>query len=373
MDDRILKPIPVASPVLDGNERKYVLECLDTTWISSGGRFIGLFEQAIAQASGTRCAVATNNGTTALHLVLAAMGIKEGDEVIVPTLTYIASANAVRYCNATPVFIDCEPACFNLDPARIEDAITPRTRAIMPVHLYGHPADMDPVLEIARRRDLRVVVDAAEALGALYRGRPVGALGDAATYSFFGNKVITTGEGGMIVTDDEALDRRMRFLRGQGMDPTKRYWHTEIAYNYRMTNVAAAIGLGQAERLDHHLAERRRVAQTYDRLLAPLSDLVVRPVEQNWARHAYWMYTITLAEAVRRSRDDVMKSLSSQGIETRPVFYPVHQMPPYRDARGSFPVAERVAARGINLPTHALLTEDDIARVADSLAAAVRA
>ncbi len=367
MDDRTLPPIAVAAPVLDGNERQYVLECLDTTWISSGGRFIPLFEQAIAGASQTRFGVATNNGTTALHLALAAMGIGAGDEVIVPTLTYIASANAVRYCGATPVFVDCEAECFNLDPAQLETKVTPRTKAIMPVHLYGHPVDMDPVLDLARRRGLKVIVDAAEALGALYKGRPVGALGDCATFSFFGNKVITTGEGGMVVTDDEALDKRMRFLRGQGMDPGRRYWHPEIGFNYRMTNVAAAIGLGQAERLDHHLEARRRIASWYAEALAPASNFIIRPIEKPWARHAYWMYTVTLGDAVRRSRDEIMKMMAARGIETRPVFYPVHQMPPYSDAVGPFPVADRVSAKGINLPTHGLLTRSDVERVAATL------
>lgn len=372
MDDRAPPTIPVAAPLLDGNERKYVMECLDTTWISSGGRFIGQFEAEVARVCGTRFGVATNNGTTALHLALAALGIGPGDEVIMPSLTYIATANTVRYCGGTPVFVDSEADTFNLDPDQIEARITSRTKAIMPVHLYGHPADMDPVMEIARRRGLFVVEDAAESLGALYKGRPTGSIGTCAALSFFGNKVITTGEGGMVVHSDEALDARMRVLRSQGMDPKRRYWHPEIGFNYRMTNVAAAIGLGQVERIEHHLAARRRVASWYDTQLAPIADLVRRPITRNWAQHAYWMYTILLEDGVRRGRDEVMQKLGQRGIETRPVFYPMHQMPPYHEPHGHYPVADRLAARGINLPTHALLTEDDVARIARALAEVVK-
>jgi perosamine synthetase len=372
MDDGPPRIIPVAAPLLDGNERKYVLECLDTTWISSGGRFIGQFEAEVARVCGTRFAVATNNGTTALHLALAALGIGPGDEVIMPTLTYIATANSVRYCGGTPVFVDSEADTFNLDPAKLEAQITPRTKAIMPVHLYGHPADMDPIMELARRRGLMVVEDAAEALGSLYKGRPAGSFGICGTLSFFGNKVITTGEGGMIVHSDEALDARMRLLRSQGMDPKRRYWHPEIGFNYRMTNVAAAIGLGQVERLDHHLAARQRVASWYDAQLAPAAELVRRPVIRNWAHHAFWMYTVILEDGVRQSRDEVMQKLAQYGIETRPVFYPMHQMPPYHEPHGQYPVADHLAARGVNLPTHALLTEDDVARIAGALGEIVK-
>jgi perosamine synthetase len=215
--------IPVAAPTLGGNERAYVLECLDSTWISSSGRFLDAFEADFARFCGVSHAVAVNNGTTALHLALTALGIGPGDEVIVPNLTYIASANAVTYCGAKPVFADCEPLTLNLDPDCIEARITPRTRAILPVHLYGHPADMDRIMRLAARYDLHVVEDAAEAHGATYRGRPVGSFGACATFSFYGNKIITTGEGGMVVTDDATLAARLRLYRGQGLDPQRRY------------------------------------------------------------------------------------------------------------------------------------------------------
>ncbi|HEY2011897.1 MAG TPA: DegT/DnrJ/EryC1/StrS family aminotransferase, partial [Bryobacteraceae bacterium] len=231
MTDR--KTIPVSHPVLSGNEKRYVLECLETGWISSIGRFIRLFEDSFATYCEAGHAVACNNGTTALHLALAGLGTGPGDEVIVPTLTYIATANAVRYCGAQPVFVDSEPVTMAIDPARIEERITPRTKGIMVVHLYGHPADMDPILEIARRHGLYVVEDAAEAHGSLYRGRKVGSLGNAATFSFYGNKIITTGEGGMVTTNDSDLNQRIRILRGQGMDPERRYWFPVVGYNDR--------------------------------------------------------------------------------------------------------------------------------------------
>ncbi len=363
--------ISVASPVLDGREAQYVMECLQTNWISSNGRFIKAFEDAFAALCGVNYAVATNNGTTALHLALTALGIQPGDEVIVPTLTYIASANAVRYCGATPVFVDNDRRTFNLDPADIAKKITSRTKGIIPVHLYGHPADMDPILELAKQHGLFVLEDAAEAIGAEYRGRPVGSIGDCATFSFFGNKIITTGEGGMVTTNDGALADKLRLFRGQGMDPARRYWFPVIGYNYRMTNIAAAIGLGQIERVQHHLAARRLVADAYESKLAKLGDLVIRPYVEPWAKHVFWMYTVILGDKVTRSRDEVMARMDASGIETRPVFYPMHIMPPYEEKGVSYPGADYCAARGINLPTHGLLSDSDISRVVDALRSAI--
>lgn len=363
--------IPVAAPVLDGRETEYVMECMQTTWISSAGRFIGAFEEAFAKLCGVKHAIAANNGTTALHLALVALDLKPGDEVIVPTLTYIASANAVRYCGATPVFVDSDPVTFNLDPADVAAKITPRTRGIMPVHLYGHPADMDPIMELARKHDLFVVEDAAEAIGARYKGRPVGSIGDCATFSFFGNKIITTGEGGMVTTNDDALAEKLRLFRGQGMDPKRRYWFPVVGYNYRMTNIAAAIGLGQIERVEHHLSVRQSIAKAYDERLARFGNKLVLPKVEPWGEHVYWMYTIVLGEGVTRSRDEVMALMNEQGIETRPVFYPMHVLPPYEEKGASYPAAEHCAARGINLPTHGMLSEQDIDRVVAALARAI--
>lgn len=363
--------IPVAAPVLDGRETEYVMECMQTTWISSAGRFIGAFEEAFAKFIGVKHAIATNNGTTALHLALVGLDLQPGDEVIVPTLTYIASANAVRYCGATPVFVDSDPRTFNMDPADVAAKITPRTKGIMPVHLYGHSADMDPLLALAKQHDLFILEDAAEAIGATYRGRKVGSLGDCATFSFFGNKIVTTGEGGMITTDDDELAARLRLFRGQGMDPQRRYWFPVVGYNYRMTNIAAAIGLGQMERVEHHLAVRQSIGESYNAKLAKLGNKIVLPTVEPWANHVYWMYTIVLGDAVTRTRDEVMARMDAQGIETRPVFYPMHVMPPYLEEGASYPAADHCSARGINLPTHGMLSEEDIDRIVAALQTAI--
>ena len=364
--------IPVAAPLLDGRETEYVLECMSTSWISSVGRFIGEFENAFATFCEVKHAVATNNGTAALHLALVALGLQPGDEVIVPTLTYIASANVVRYCSAVPVFVDNHIQSFNLDPDEVAAKITGRTRGIMPVHVYGHPADLDPILKLAEKHGLFVLEDAAEAVGARYKDRRIGGHGNCATFSFFGNKIITTGEGGMVTTNDEALAARLRLLRGQGMDLQRRYWFPVIGFNYRMTNVAAAIGLAQLERIDHHLKKRKTIAEYYDRHLASLSDRIILPTADPWVDHAYWMYTIVLRANVLKSRDQVMRDLDDAGIETRPVFYPMHVLPPYRDAApGPFPRADFCGSRGISLPTHGRLTEQDVDRVVEALAASV--
>ncbi len=352
--------IPVACPVLSGNEKKYVNECLDSSWISSAGKFISQFEEAFAAFCGVRYAVSSNNGTTALHLALLALGAGPGDEVIVPTLTYIASANAIRYCGAHPVFVDSEPRTMNIDPFAIEKRITSATKGIMVVHLYGHPVDIDPILEIARRHNLFVIEDAAEAHGATYRGRTVGGLGDAGTFSFFGNKIITTGEGGMITTDRADLNDRLRLLRGQGMDLQRRYWFPVIGYNYRMTNIEAALGLAQLERVEEHRNIRQSIAAWYNNCLADLSDVITTPIVEDWAYHAFWMYTIILKDACPVTRDELMARLAARGIETRPVFYPMHVLPPYLDSTSKYPVADFLSTRGINLPTHELLTEGDV-------------
>jgi len=358
------KTIPVASPVLGGNEKKYVLECLDSGWISSIGRFIGLFEERFARFCGASYGIAANNGTSALHLALAALGTGPGDEIIVPTLTYVATANAVHYCGAKPVFVDSDESTMTLVADSLEAAITGRTKGIIVVHLYGHPADMDPILEMARKHGLFVIEDAAEAHGALYRGRPVGSLADAATFSFYGNKIITTGEGGMVTTSDAAVRDRLRLLRGQGVDPDQRYWFPVIGYNYRMTNVAAAIGLAQLEQVEEFLKQRRLIAYMYARELGRLQDHLQLPTEQPWAEHAFWSYPIILRDTVRLSRDQMLKALEEDGIDTRPVFYPMHTLPPYLEPQGYYPVADRLACRGLCLPMHGMLTEEDISYIA---------
>lgn len=359
--------IPIASPDLSGHESLYVNECLDSTWISSVGHFITDFETAFCAVAGTSHAVATNNGTTALHLALVAIGIGPGDEVIVPALTYIATANAVTYCGATPVFADVEPDTMNVDPADVERRITSRTKAIIPVDLYGHPADMTAIMEIAGRHGLTVVEDAAEAHGALVDGRPVGSLGHVGVFSFFGNKIVTTGEGGAVTTDDGDLAHRVRLLRGQGMDPARRYWFPEIGFNYRMTNIAAAIGLAQLERIGSMTQRRREIGRLYSAHLRAV-DGITLPVQRPGVTRVDWLYTIQVSGFTTEQRNTLIELLHADGVETRPVFYPLHLMPPYhREPAESFPIAERLGSEGISLPTHVLLTDADVATVCQAL------
>lgn len=361
--------IPVAFPTLSGNEAKYVEECVRTTWISSVGHFITDFETAFAQIAGTEHVIATNNGTTALHLALVAAGVGPGDEVIVPTLTYVATANAVRYCGATPVLAEVEPDSMCLDPDDFERRITPATKAVVPVHLFGQPADMPRIVEIARRHGITVVEDAAEAHGATVDGQPVGSWGDLGVFSFFGNKILTTGEGGAVTTHDADLAARLRRLRGQGMDPERRYWFPEVGFNYRMTNIAAALGLAQAERFAQMLAERDRIGARYAALLATAEGITL-PTARPGTRPVTWLYTVLLDGLTTEQRNTVIDLLLIDGIETRPVFYPMHVMPPYAtEPTPSFPVSERLAAEGITLPTHLELSDADIVTVSKALAA----
>jgi perosamine synthetase len=366
--------IPVSTAELSGREEQYVLDCVRSTWISSKGEYISRFEASFADFCEAQHAVACNNGTTALHLALVALGIGPGDEVLVPTLTFIASANTVRYCGATPVFVDSLPGSWNIDPEDAARKVGPKTRAIMPVHLYGSPAPMEPILALAREHGLLVVEDAAEAHGATYDGKTVGALGDAGTFSFYGNKIITTGEGGAVVTDDAALAEQLALLRGQGQAPDRRYWFPVIGFNYRMTNIQAAIGLAQLEEVEPKLARRRAVAAAYARGLEGLGVTLQETEARSTSAH--WMVSVLLPVDTAEERDAIAVALEQDGIETRPVFYPLHSLPPYADAPGSagpFPVATRLAATGISLPTYGSLTDDDVAYVCERLGAALTA
>ncbi|EPY12520.1 MULTISPECIES: DegT/DnrJ/EryC1/StrS family aminotransferase [Paenibacillus] len=362
------KYYPIATPVLNGNETKYVLDCLNTTWISSNGPYLDQFEQQFAAFCQSKHAIACSNGTTALHLALLAHDVGPGDEVIVPTLTFVATANAVTYCGALPVFVDVEADTWNMDIRAIEQKITSRTKGIIAVHLYGHPADMDPIMELAHKYDLFVIEDAAEAIGAQYKGRMAGALGHTATFSLFGNKVITTGEGGVVTTNNEAIAEKIRLLRGQGIDKNKKYWHPVIGYNYRMTNIQAAIGCAQLEKVEWHIRERIRVAMHYYDYLKHDSRLTL-PVQRIWAKNVFWMFSIVLNGYSEQQRDHVMQQLKDKGIETRPFFYPMHILPPYRDGQlyEEYPVANRIASQGMNLPSHGELTKQDIQYICQSL------
>jgi perosamine synthetase len=358
MSDGIRK-IPVSKPALIGREKEYVMDCLDSTWISSNGKYIELFEKRFAEYLGVRHALSCCNGTVALHLALLALGIGPGDEVIVPTLTYVATANAVKYSGAQPVLADAEPGTWNIDAEKIEALITEKTKAIIPVPLYGHPCDMDKISELAQKHGLYVVEDAAEALGAQCKGRLCGSLADISTFSFYGNKTLTTGEGGMVVTDDDELAARVRLLKGQGMDLQRRYWFPVVGYNYRMTNIEAAIGLAQLENINKFLEKRRLIAQWYNGKLKDIPGITL-PIEKDYAHHSYWMYTILIEDEFGKNRDDVIEMLQENGVETRPVFYPMHIMPVYREDSGRLEYAEEAASRGINLPTFYDLKEDDV-------------
>lgn len=361
--------IPVASPSLDGNERAYVLDCLESGWISSQGSYLRKFEAAFADFLGVEHALAVSNGTVALHLALVALGIGPGDEVIVPDLTFAASASAVIHAGAVPVLVDVERASWTLDLDKAAAAIGPRTRAIMPVHLYGQPADMDGVKALADRHGLLVVEDAAEALGSTWKGRKVGSFGDASTFSFFANKIVTTGEGGMAVFADAAKAERARRLRDHGMNPAKRYWHDEIGFNYRMTNMQAAIGLAQMERIERFIEGKLRLAERYGNGLAGVSGVVL-PGTRPEVLNTYWAYSILLADCPgMEERDRVIARLARLGIGTRPLFYPLHSMPAFRAFAGNrdFSATEYLSARGLSLPSAVSLEEREIDFVCRSL------
>ncbi len=357
--------IPVFTPWLPESARGYVLDCLDTGWISSLGRYVPRFEEELARFCEARHAVATANGTVALHLALAVLGIGPGDEVLVPDLTFVATANAVHYTGASPVLVDVDPRTWGIDPEDARRKLTPRTRAVIPVHLYGRPVDLDPLLALAAEHGLEVVEDAAEAHGARYKGRRVGALGRAGAFSFYGNKIFTTGEGGALVTNDPEVAARAAFLRDHAMDPQRRYYHPEIGFNYRMTNIQAAIGCSQLEHADEILGRRRAIARAYGAGLAGIPGLA-QAAAMPWEESICWMYSVLVEPAFGADRDAVSAGLRARGIDSRPFFVPLHEMPPYR-CDGAFPTATLLSRQGINLPSGTALTAGEIATVCGAL------
>lgn len=350
--------IPVYRPALGEREKAYVNECLDSSWISSRGDFIPRFESAFASYIGAAHATTVSNGTVALHLAMVALGLGPGDEVIVPTLTYIASVNTVLQTGASVVYADSLDSTWNLDVEDVRTRITERTRAIMVVHLYGLPCDMDAIVALCKAHDLLLIEDCAEAFGSLYKGRHVGTWGDVATFSFFGNKTITTGEGGMVVCRDRAVHERACHLKSQGVSATREYWHDALAYNYRMTNICAAIGLAQLEQADDILARKRQVARWYTEGLQGLALQLQH--EQPDTRHSFWMCSVALDDA--RLRQPLRDWLREAGIETRPLFPPAHNMPHCRSEK-TFPVAQSLSERGINLPSFPGLEPEQVERV----------
>lgn len=357
--------IPVYVPSLSGNEAKYVQDALETGWISSLGPYVDRFETAITEVTGSRHAIAVSNGSVAIHLALHCLDVGPGDEVIVPTFTYIASVNAIALAGAKPIFVDVSPDDWLMDPDAVGRAISPRTKAIMPVDLYSALTSGE-IPRLAKAHGIPVVEDCAEVFGSTNSGQHAGSAAQIATFSFFGNKTVTTGEGGAVVTDDDALAARLRKVKGQGQSLTRRYWHDEMGFNYRMTNICAAIGVAQIERLPEILKRKREIASLYRTSLADV-DFTFQKVPDE-VRSSEWLVSGLLPAGV--DRDRVMQHLAESGIDSRPLFYCAHQMPMYA-AGESFPVAEDIAKRGISLPSYPSLTDNDVIRVADALATAI--
>jgi perosamine synthetase len=363
--------IPVNEPDLTGNERNYLNACIDTGWISSEGPFIREFEQRFAARVGRKHGVAVCNGSVALDAAAKAVGIGPGDEVIMPTFTIISCSAAVSRLGGTPVVVDCDAATWNMDVSRVEERITPRTKAIMPVHIYGLPVDMDPLLDIAKRHNLPVIEDAAEMIGQNYRDRPCGSFGIISTFSFYPNKHVTTGEGGMILTDDDDIAEHLRGLRNLAMKPERRFIHDEIGWNFRMTNMQAAIGLAQLERLDEFVARKRRMFERYSQMLSDISCLQLPLKCTEYAMNINWVYGVIIADDVAFDAAEAMKRLGQKGIGTRPFFWPIHEQPVYlkeglfKDER--YPNAERIARRGFYLPSGLTLTDSQLERVSDAV------
>jgi len=377
--------VPLCVPEIRGNEWRYVRECLDTNWVSSVGAFVDRFERTVADYVGIRHAVATVNGTAALHIALLVAGVRPEDEVLVSTLTFVAPTNAIRYVGAWPVFMDAEPNHWQIDPQKVKDFLAQecewrngelrdkatfrRVRAILPVHILGHPVDMDPILEMARQYGLIVIEDATESLGAKYLNRPVGHLGDIACFSFNGNKIITTGGGGMIVTDNEAWAHRTRYLTTQAKDDPVEFVHGEIGYNYRLTNIQAAMGVAQVEKLDEYLAAKRRIASCYTAALHDIPGL--RPqATAGWAASSYWLYTVLVdPERYGRNSRELMAYLETRQIQTRPLWRPNHRLPPYEKCRAyHVTVADQLHSQALSLPSSVGLTDEQFERVVKALA-----
>jgi perosamine synthetase len=371
--------IPVNEPLIGEKEIAYVLDCLKTGWISSAGKYLEQFEQAWATYCGMRYGVAMSNGTTALQVAVACLGLQPGDEVILPSFTIISCAQAVTYNRAIPVLVDCDPRTWCMDVTQVAARLTSRTRAIMPVHIYGHPVDMDPILALAKQHGLYVIEDAAEAHGAEYlSGRGTeqaawhrcGGMSDISAFSFYANKLVTTGEGGMLLTNDPQLAERARSLRNLCFRRERRFYHTELGYNFRLTNLQAAIGLAQVERLPETILKKRWMGQSYTQRLQHLPMLQL-PVEEAWARQVYWMYGLVLDESTGMDAPEFSRRLHVEGVETRPFFLGIHEQPVYT-SQGLFkgekyPVSERIARQGLYLPSGLTLTETQLEEVCQAV------
>lgn len=357
--------IPLCIPEIRGNEWKYVKECIDTNWVSSVGSYVNLFEERFNEYVGSKSAVVTMNGTAALQLALMTLGIGEGDEVIVPSLTFISPINTIKYVGAEPVFVDVCRDTFVMDAQKIESLITPKTKAIMPVHIYGHPADMDRIMEIAQKHNIFVIEDATEALGSKYKGKMAGTIGHIGCYSFNGNKLITTGAGGMFVTNNLEYGDRAKFLSTQTKVVTenKAFYHPEVGYNFRMPNLLAAFGVAQLENVEEYLKVKKENAEYYKELLSGTPGITLN-IQKDNVENCFWLYSILVEKEYGISRDELITKLNEEKIEARPFFMPIHDMPPYKDCKhGDLSVTKELYELGINLPSSVGLKKEDIEAV----------
>lgn len=358
--------IPIAEPFLGKEEEKLVVEGIRSGWISSIGKYIDQFEKEFAKFTSSKYAITTSNGTAALHLAVVASGIGPGDEVIIPSMTFVATANAVSYAGAKPIFVDSELESWNIDPEKIKEKINRRTKAIIPVHLYGHPANMGPILKVAKKYSLWVIEDAAEAHGAMYKGKKVGSMGDIGCFSFFGNKIITTGEGGMITTNNKKIADRIRFFRDHGASKKRRYYHPRLGFNYRMTNLQAALGLAQLKKVKKILAKKIEIAKSYKKYLQQLVPEIVLQPEASWANNVFWMYSILIPKKGKKNRDFLINELKRYGIDSRPFFFPIHKLPRYK-AQDILPIADFLGHTGLNLPSSPNLEEDQVKFISNKI------
>ena len=360
---RLRLMIPVSEPLLGERELEYIRECVKTGWISSAGRFIEEFEQKWAAYCGIKYGIAVSSGTAALQVAVGCLELKPGDEVIIPAFTIISCALAVIYSGGKPVLVDVNPKTWTIAVSKIEEKITERTRAIMPVHIYGHPCDMEPVWEIAKKHKLVIIEDAAEAHGAEYKGKKCGGLGDISCFSFYANKIITTGEGGMVLTTNEEYAERARSLRNLCFRKDRRFYHTELGYNFRLTNIQAAIGLAQLERIDELVEKKRWIGRSYNERLKDVPGLIL-PVEEPWTKNVYWMYGVVLDESRNMDAKEFAKRLRERGVDTRPFFLGMHEQPIFQAMGlfkdGHYPVADGIARQGLYLPSGLTLTDKDI-------------
>jgi len=358
--------IRLAEPVIDGNEMKYLQDCIKTGFISSVGPYVKKFEESFSKFCGARYGISASNGTVALHLALESLGISSTDEVILPTFTMIAPANAISYTGAKIKLVDADLKTWNINTNLIEKAITKKTKAILVVHIYGHPVDIDPVLEIAKKHNLYVIEDAAEAHGAQYKGKKVGGFGHVSCFSFYANKIVTTGEGGMVITNSKKIAESSKELRNLAFDKERKFRHKRVAYNYRITNLQAAVGLAQMERINKFIARRRKNAKIYNEIFSKI-DSIQTPPEEKWAKNVYWMYSIIVKN--QKIRNEIMNKLKKQGIETRVMFLPMHLQIPFKKYyfKTKFPISEKLSKTGFNLPSGNNLNDSQVENVAKKI------